>query len=1197
MSAEARETAPEAAIADLAPAAAAGPSPGGAFAGLAPQQRLALQLQGAGGNAGVARMLRQGVGTGAAPLAPPSAPSVARYPANDPFGPVVARQPAGPTVARDPAAAPAAAAAPPGSAAPPGAAVDTSLVPDFVLDMIRAIPGYGVASLVAGVDPLTGAPVRLDRKTLVEQLLGHGPFAAGIGPVLSTLDVLDEVFGVISDGLASHQLTMSRVWADITAAWEEVSVTNAPSTNVAIVERYLTRFIADVGAFASEIADQLITMVREAAVDAAEPFLQRPEIAPVWNLARKVMHYDPLRDESVDAPTVEILADFMRLIGQEQRLAQMQERGTLQKTADWLDTQAHTFLELLSQLKSLFTDAWNAISPANLPNLIDSLKGLADRALGLMRGVRAFATEVIGTVLRLIKDALLGLLSEHAHKVPGFHLVTVILGRNPFTDEAVPRTPQNLIRGFISLLPGGEAIYDQLAESGVIASAAARIEGAIDRLGISWDLITGTFRGIWDTLSLDDLLNPIGAFARIIDKFGEPLARIVAFVGEVVQAVVELILAAMNFPGDLMGSIIDNAKRAMDDIKKDPVQFLKNVLMALKDGVSGFLSNIVGYLRDGLVGWLTHGLKKVGVEIPTEWSLGSVVKLVMDVLGIGIEKLWEKLAKKTSPGIVAKIKGGIDKLAGAWEWVKDVMENGISALWKHLQDQLGNLWDTLLGMAKDWIMGELIEKALARLVSMLDPTGIMAIIRSAQAFFNAIQSAIEYLRDILAIVNDYVSTLAAVAAGNISAGASKLEKGLAKGIPIALGFLANQVGITDVPEKIAEIIGKLRETIDKALDWLVDKAWEMGKAALSALGIGGKDDPDKKDDEKKEGEPDPIKSPFQDEEEASHNVVMETGAGGEPELNVHSVKTPFDKIVEKLRGEIESLDPDGEADGAPSPAELKKKLDALVQSAKDTKLTQEAKELWKNPTEKAGSVASLGSRINNLASQLGEITKGIRARNKSGDPEKSADGIGNISKHGAQKSSLRTGHPLHWMTSEHILPFALGAQIWRLLEQELDRKIATDIDKEQVTIMIYSRAAEVKTAGDNPATEEAKEDFAELIEQVEDEEISASAGRSRAATLLNNAHSEAVARTISAVKEESEQKIESSKRTNAERRGKKGSPEAPTPSKSDIKDAAGQQLSSLVSLFQKAVEQLAAEAAAGEGTGKKKKPAGAGGGR
>ena len=60
----------------------------------------------------------------------------------------------------------------------------------------------------------------------------------------------------------------------------------------------------------------------------------------------------------------------------------------------------------------------------------------------------------------------------------------------------MPRTAENLIGGFIALLPGGEATYKKLAEAGVIADAAAQIEGAITRLGITPDLIIGTFRAI-----------------------------------------------------------------------------------------------------------------------------------------------------------------------------------------------------------------------------------------------------------------------------------------------------------------------------------------------------------------------------------------------------------------------------------------------------------------------------------------------------------------------------------------------------------------------------------------------------------------------------------------------------------------------------------------------------------------------------
>ncbi len=198
-----------------------------------------------------------------------------------------------------------------------------------------------------------------------------------------------------------------------------------------------------------------------------------------------------------------------------------------------------------------------------------------------------------------MKKSLLGWASEHAHKVPGFHLLTVILERNPFTDEAVPRTAENLIKGFITLLPGGEAMYDELAESGVIGDAAATIESAMTRLNISWDLITGTFLGIWNTVTLESLLSPIETFDRIVAAFGDPLNRIIEFVGVVIQTVITLILQLMNFPSELLGNIIANATAAIDDIMNDPVGFLVNIVAAMKSGFEGFFGNIAGYLLEG----------------------------------------------------------------------------------------------------------------------------------------------------------------------------------------------------------------------------------------------------------------------------------------------------------------------------------------------------------------------------------------------------------------------------------------------------------------------------------------------------------------------------------------------------------------------------------------------------------------------
>ena len=53
-----------------------------------------------------------------------------------------------------------------------------------------------------------------------------------------------------------------------------------------------------------------------------------------------------------------------------------------------------------------------------------------------------------------------------------------------------------------------------------------------------------------------------------------------------IQEVFKLILEMMNFPSDLLGSIISNVMQAFEAIRNDPVGFLLNMLAAVKLGFS-----------------------------------------------------------------------------------------------------------------------------------------------------------------------------------------------------------------------------------------------------------------------------------------------------------------------------------------------------------------------------------------------------------------------------------------------------------------------------------------------------------------------------------------------------------------------------------------------------------------------------------
>ncbi|MFG1609209.1 DUF4157 domain-containing protein [Actinoplanes sp. NPDC049265] len=741
----------------------------------------------------------------------------------------------------------------PGPPASPGPAVNlvrrestgddglSSLIPDIVLDGVRgavaALPGYTMLTQVIGTDPITGRPVPAAPAQLVESVLtAAGPFGAATSRVLAAADVVDDALAAVGVKLAAHRVTLARIGDEIGRAWDELSITAGVDGNAAMLARHVDGILADARAAVAELIDDVLALVRNAVAGLVEPLLRRPEVRPVWDLATQLFRHDPLRGTEVRVPTVEILAGFLTLIGREQTLAQLRERGTLQAAADWLDTRLDTFGALKDDTVRLFTDAWAALRPENLPHLLDTLPGLADRAITLLRRILAFGGELLGKALSLVKESLLGALAERAGRIPGYPLLTMLLERDPFTGARVTRTREAVILGFLSLLPGAGGAGERLAEAGVLTEAAARIEAEVTRCGISIDMITGLFRGVWDTLTLEDLLDPVAAFERVLARFGEPLGRLIEFATVVVEVLVTTALKLMNFPSELLGAIVADVTGALADIRRDPVGFLLNVMRALRLGFTAFLDGIGGHLLRGLGAWLLRGLGHLGIAVPEgPLTTGAVLEMAMRVLGITADALWEKLSARLGPERTTALRTGVERLGEAWQFVTDLREQGLSGILAHLAGQVGSLWDTLIGLATDWIMTQVVQRATTKLLSMLDPTGVMAVVNGCVAFFNAVQSAVEYLRDILQIVEGYTRTLAQVARGDLTTGAERVTRGLADAVPVAIGFLAAQVGLGNVPEKLVELIERLRALIVRAIDWLFDQAFRLGARALSAL--------------------------------------------------------------------------------------------------------------------------------------------------------------------------------------------------------------------------------------------------------------------------------------------------------------------------------------------------------------------------
>jgi len=703
------------------------------------------------------------------------------------------------------------------------------------------IPGYKALRVVLGKDPISGVQVERNGHNLLDAAFDIMPGGTYFKAKLKETGKLDAAAQWIDGKIDGLQRLVNNLLVEFDNFWNRLGITDfrAPMEVLRRGAGIVFDFIGHLVRFATDAVKELLDMIKQVLLRKLVEFIK--ENTNAYPLLTVILGEDPITKEKVAPTGTNILHAILELGGEEGRLqrTQMQETGSFAKAAAFIDEGIAVFGNLYQSIIANFNLIWDAVNIQSLMQLVATFRRIFNGFAQPIRRVLDFVKRVGIEILKLIKEALMQRLSTWARTVRGYTLVTVIIGSDPFTGQIVPFTMDNVIRGFFGLMDGGEAQYDELKQSGAIDRTVAKVTKAVQRLNMTPAAIIQLFVGLWNSFSLRDLMNPMVAFRRIMATFGAPIRRLVVFVIEIVKIVIEAILIVMNFPFDIVNNIIAKAMAAFERIKRDPVAFLKNLLRAIKQGFIQFFDNIFRHLLGGLADWIFFQLKDLGIQKPEDLSIRSILKLVIDVLGISMQrimdKVWKKLEEKIGKEKVEKIKRVIDKLEGIWKFIKDVMERGPVAIWEFIQEKLSNLWSTIIDAAKNFIMERIIGVVVTKLLSMLDPTGIMAVVNSVIAIYRAIQSFIEYLRQMLEIVNSFVEGVAEIAAGNIRTAANFVERSMVRAIPIVFGFLANQVGLGKIADKLKEIIEAIREKVDNAIDWLVDKAVNMGMAILDRL--------------------------------------------------------------------------------------------------------------------------------------------------------------------------------------------------------------------------------------------------------------------------------------------------------------------------------------------------------------------------
>lgn len=444
---------------------------------------------------------------------------------------------------------------------------------------------------------------------------------------------------------------------------------------------------------------------------------------------------------------------------------------------------------------------------------------------------------IVGGVSSLaggIRDRVLGTLSGFARRMPGYELLSVILGRDVVSAQPVTRNAAAIIGGVLALIPGGAQMRENLQQAGAIERAGAWFDAEIPKLGLSWDAVRGLFRRAWDALGASDLLSPTGAWQKIAGIFGPPLARLrdfaVAAGSKVLEFIFEGVLSMAGSMGGQVMAIVRRAGGVIQQIFRDPVGFAGNLIAALRGGLSGFMTHIGSHLRNGLIGWLTGSLGGI-IRLPARLDLRGILGMALDFLGI----TWQRVRGKLVTLIGERALGFLERGAGI---VHDLFERGLGAITDRIAQFTSGIVETVLGGIREWVQNSVVGAAITRLLSMFNPAG--AIIQAILAVYNTVKFFIERSQQLGALADSIVHSIAAVASGGIGAAVRLVEQALGRAVPVVLGFLSRLIGVGDIAGPVRNVMGRVHTVIDSAIDRVVGWIAGLARRVGGALRGGGR---------------------------------------------------------------------------------------------------------------------------------------------------------------------------------------------------------------------------------------------------------------------------------------------------------------------------------------------------------------------
>ena len=513
-------------------------------------------------------------------------------------------------------------------------------------------------------------------------------------------------------------------------------------------------------------------------------------------------------------------------------------------------------------------------------------------------------------------------------------------------------------------------------------------------------------------------------FDKIQEENKSWLERAYDAVVGVIKAIIEmknLLLTVLAKVADVVGKII-----------LDPIGFLSNLLDAIVLGFQNFGKNALEHLKKGFFEWLMGNMPP-SIKFPKQWDLTGIFEFIMSVFGLTWENIKARATKMYGATVVAALETG-------FEIFQIIRKEGLGGLWKYIKEKIGDLKVMVVDAIQNMLIETVIKAGITWVISLFNPVG--AFIKACKLIYDVVSWFINNARRILDLINSIVDSTALIVAGKITQAATFVENSLAKMVPIAIGFLAGLLGLGDLSKKVQALLDKIQAPINKAIDWVLEKAGNVVKTLFKAGKAGVK----------KIAELLGFKSPFKINNE-EHNVVIEE-KNGKPILGVKSNFVTYKVFIDSNKWK------DGSKDKALLQAEkIDKKLndDKFNDDAAKKKWADELKDLVNALAKYIEQHAILDSNGPSIITYDGTNSKGVgggvKADRLNSNNVKGSDTIG-AEKYMPNDYQIIKNHREANFVMGHLLNHNLGGKATNLNLTPITTKANKDHDKQVETHVI-----------------------------------------------------------------------------------------------------------------------------------------------